>query len=124
MGKVTEYKVIRYSESFKLTVVRDIEENHLSIHEVLKKYDLCSTNTVSRWLKRYGKAHLLPKRILVMTPEEQSKSAVVAAENKALKDALVSLQLKQLKQEAYYTVALRDLGIDRETYEKKNGTPP
>ena len=36
----------RYSEAFKLSVIRDIEGNHLALENARKKCEICGSNTI------------------------------------------------------------------------------
>lgn len=119
---VTRQKCKRYSEAFKLTVIRDIEENYLSMNKAAKKYDLCDP-TIKRWLEKYGKHHLLPIKILVMEPSEQDPIAAKEARIKELESLVVTMQLKEHRQAIFYEEALRQLGASREVFEKKTGLP-
>ncbi len=46
---------VRYSDAFKLKVVQDIEKGKLTISEARRLYEINGTNTVYRWLRKYGK---------------------------------------------------------------------
>jgi transposase-like protein len=43
-----------YSQSFKLNLVRQIEEGHLSIMAARKQHGIQSHSTVLNWLRKYG----------------------------------------------------------------------
>lgn len=43
-----------YSMSFKLEVVKEIENGSLSTHGALRKYGIQSRSTVVSWLRKYG----------------------------------------------------------------------
>ena len=60
----------RYSEAFKLQVVREIEEGkHASCHAASQAYGIRGLMTVPRWIRAYGKEHILRKVIRVETTE-------------------------------------------------------
>ena len=45
----------RYSEAFKLHIIKEIESGHLSMSSAKRKYDIPGAVTIPGWLKRYGK---------------------------------------------------------------------
>ncbi len=57
---------IRYSEAFKRHVVKEIEEGKFnSLQEAREKYGIKGHSTITFWLKKYGKEHLLLKTVRV-----------------------------------------------------------
>jgi len=55
-----EKSVVRYSEAFKLQVVSELETGKLGcIFEARKRYAIKGVGTVDRWVRKYGKNHLL-----------------------------------------------------------------
>ena len=65
---------VRYSESFKLHVVSEIDSGHLTIYGARRRYRIRGGETVQKWLRSYGKDHLLGKVVRVERPEENDKS--------------------------------------------------
>ena len=58
---------IRYSEAFKLQVVREIEQGRFeSGWAAGRAYVVKGAETVTLWIRRYGKEHLLQKAVRVM----------------------------------------------------------
>jgi transposase len=116
---VTGRTSVRYSESFKLAVIRDIEENHMTIHSALKKYDIRGAMTINKWIKKYGKAHLLPKKIIVMEINERDELSLLKARLAEVERLALSQQLELQRMGIYYTEALRQVGTERAAFEKK-----
>lgn len=52
---------VRYSDCFKRSIVEEIEKNGLSIEDCRRKYGIGGSSTIQKWLKKYGKNHLLNK---------------------------------------------------------------
>nr|WP_314287350.1 transposase [uncultured Capnocytophaga sp.] len=52
---------VRYSDCFKRSIVEEIEKNGLSIEDCRRKYAIGGSTTIQKWLKKYGKNHLLNK---------------------------------------------------------------
>ena len=87
METIQQKSVIRYSISFRQMVVKEIEEGS-SFEQVKKKYDIHGGTTVQRWIKNFGKNHLLNKIIRVETMDERNKIKQLEEDNKRLKQAL------------------------------------
>jgi transposase-like protein len=118
---------IQYSEAFKLQVVREVEEGkHASCWAAREAYGIRGSMTVARWVREYGKSHLLGKVVHVQSPGERSevrklKDRVVVLE-KALVDAHLDLRLER----AYLEIACEEgwKGSVDELKKKGGGLPP
>jgi transposase-like protein len=112
-------KVIRYSEAFKMGVVRELESSGLTFGELQRKYGIGGEGTVQYWVRKYGNG-TRGKVIRVQKPEEidqlkQAKDRVRLLEM-ALADANVELVLER----AYMRLACERAGItDLEGFKKK-----
>ena len=93
--------IVRYSDCFKRSVIEEIEKNGLSIEECRRKYAIGGATTIQKWLKMYGKNHLLNKIVRVETIDEIQEINALKKENKALKEAFANLSLKNLVLETY-----------------------
>lgn len=113
--------VKRYSEAFKLQVVREYEAGgHASISAVGRKYGITGLGTIKRWLKRYGKGHLMKKLIRVEAPGEGDRLKELEREVRRLKEALGEAHLDLQLGEAYLRIACRRAGEeDVEAFKKK-----
>lgn len=107
--------VILYSTAFKLQVVEEIEKKGLSIEDCRRKYGISGSSTIQRWLKEFGKNHLLNKVLRVETRGEQDELKRLRAELKALKQAYAELSLDHKCSEKVIEVAdeLFDLGLKK-----------
>ena len=86
--------LFRYSEAFKLQVVRELEEGkHASCHAAAAVYGIGGLTTVKHWVQAYGKEHLLRKVIRVETPEERSELRKTKDRIKELERALVDAHI-------------------------------
>lgn len=112
-------KQIRYSESFKLEVIRRMEEEGLSATGVANRYEIKGQSTIKRWLARYGKNQLMAKQVLVMNIKEQDALKRLKEENAELRKLVVKFQLENLANESYLEIACEQLGIDKELLKKK-----
>lgn len=112
--------VRRYSDCFKLQVVEEIEKNGLSIEDCRRKYGIAGGETIQKWLRKFGKQHLLNKIVRVETREEIDELKRLRAENKALKEAYAELSLHHKCSEKVIEVAdeLFDLDLKKK-YEQE-----
>ena len=85
--------IIRYSISFKQKVVREIEEEGLAIIAASRRYGIKGGNTISTWIKQFGKNHLLSKIVRVEMKGEKDRTKELEKENKKLKEALADAYL-------------------------------
>jgi transposase len=122
MKKSSKKETRRYTEAFKLQVISELEQGGTGVTELQKKYDICGSATIGRWLKRYGKNHLINKKVIIMTPDEQTALVKKEAKIKELEQVIVRLNLEQFKTKMFYEQALRELGEEQTVFEKKSGT--
>jgi len=55
-------ETLRHSEAFKLQVVSELESGKFKcIFETMKRYDIRGCGTIERWIRKYGKNHLLKR---------------------------------------------------------------
>ena len=114
--------VIRYSEAFKLQVIRELEAGRFtSIREASRAYGIKGAETVVKWVRRYGKNHLLGKVIVVMKANEQTEVQALRKQVRELKAALVDAHLDLRLDAAYLKIACRRAGEeDVEAFKKKH----
>lgn len=86
-------KIYRYSDCFKQSVVAEIEKNGLSIEEARRRYGIGGSETIQKWLVRFGKNHLLSKVVRVETKEERDELHRLREELKALKITYAELAI-------------------------------
>ena len=62
-----------YSLSFKLQVVQEIEQGHLTRSQALDKYGIQARSTIGNWLKKYGNFdyEYTVGQIMSKTPEQR-----------------------------------------------------
>ena len=121
-----EKSVVRYSEAFKLQVVLELETGKLGcIFEARKRYAIKGIGTVDRWVRKYGKNHLLKKVVRVESTNERDQLTELKKKNRELESALSDAHLDLRLERAWLKIACKAGGIDDvETFKKKaNGTP-
>lgn len=84
----TVRNVNRYSIGFKLRVVEEIEKQGLLVEEAKRRYGINGGQTIQRWIRKFGKHHLLHTVIRIETMEEKDQLKKLQAENQQLKMAL------------------------------------
>ena len=111
----------RYSHSFKQHVVSLIESGELSIEQVRKRYDIRGSTTIQRWLKHFGRTHLLPQMVRIQMPDEIDRIKQLEREKQALESALAQSQMKILTLESLLEQVEADDQID---VKKSTGRKP
>ena len=101
---------IPYSEAFKLQIVRELETGkHRNCWAAGQAYGIGGGATVQRWMRKYGKSHLLGKVVRVQTPEERSELRKAKDRVRELEQALVDAHLDLRLERAHLELAC-DLG--------------
>ena len=113
--------VIKYSESFKLQVVRDLENRRFrTIKEAGSFYGIQGATTIKRWLIKFGKDRLMPRVVRVETPDEQNELKRLRQRVRQLEGLLADKELGLVISETYLELACERAGIaDVEEFKKK-----
>jgi transposase len=90
---VNEKKVVRYGISFKQQVVNEFE-NGISLSELNRKYGIGGAHTIQKWVKKFGKSHLLNKVVRIETMDERDRVKQLEDELKAVKVALADSMMR------------------------------
>ena len=105
--------VRRYSEAFKLKVVRGLESGEVgSMNEARERYGIGGRATVQRWLRRLGKNQLLGRVVRVETADEKSELKRLRKQVRDLEHALAQTRMKELINQAYFEIVCEDQGIE------------
>ena len=92
-----EREYYRYSEAFKRHVVSEIELGKFkSLKEARERFGIKGISTVSRWLKKYGKEDLLPKKVRIEMPKEQDEIKSLKRRIKELEKALSATRVGEV----------------------------
>jgi transposase-like protein len=113
--------VIRYSESFKLQVVRDLESGRFAnIGQAASHYGIKGSVTIRGWLIKFGKDRLMPRVVRVETPDEQHELKRLRQRVRQLEGLLADKELGLVISETYLELACERAGIlDVEDFKKK-----
>jgi len=113
---------VRYSEAFKLEVVRELESECRSFEEVRRKYGIGGCDTVQNWVRRYGKG-TRGKVVRVERPEEINELQRLRERTRRLEKALADANLDLALERSYTRLACERAGIkDVEEFKKNNAT--
>lgn len=104
--------VVRYSIGFKKQIVRQIEEEGLGIQEVRQRYGIAGGATIQRWLRKFGKNHLLNRVVRIETMEEKDQIKALRDEIRKLKSALADSIVAQKCLEAVIDEANKEYKTD------------
>jgi transposase-like protein len=112
--------VIRYSPAFKRKIVEEIESGKFTVGEVRRIYDIKGSDTIERWLKKFGREHLLSRVIRVEMRDEKDKLKDLERQKRELESALAQAHLKILSLETMIDIAEDRFDIK---IKKKSDTP-
>jgi transposase len=114
---------MKYSEGFKLQILRELEEGKFESQRALRRrYGIRGGGTLPDWIRKYGRTHLLTRVIRVEKPDEQSEVSLLRKRVKSLEKALAEAHLDWKLAEAYTRIACQTAGIaDVEEFKKKHG---
>lgn len=112
-------KVIRYSQGFKMQLVREVEAGESSPFAVQRKYGIKGTNTVMRWVRQYGSGKY-GKLIRVEKADEVNQTSQLRSELRKVKEALADTHMDLALERAYLVVACEELEQSLEGFKKKH----
>lgn len=115
---------IRYSEAFKMAVVREVETENLPFRQAERKYGIKGCGRVASWVRRYGNG-TRGKIIRVEKPEEIDELKRLRDRVRRLETALADANVELAVERAYTRIACKRAGIqDVEAFKKKAGGTP
>lgn len=109
---------IRYSEAFKMAIVRELEEHDLPCEHLRRKYGIKGCFTVQAWVRKYGKGSR-GIRIRVEKPEEINELKRLKARIRQLESALADANIDRALERAFTELACERAGVDVEEFKKK-----
>jgi transposase len=115
---------IRYSQAFKMEVVRELEEGGLAFSDLALKYGIRGKTTVGRWVRQYGNGSR-GKVIRVERPGEINELKRLQARVRLLEASLADANIDAALERAYTRLACQRAGItDVAEFKKKADGPP
>jgi transposase len=101
---------VRYSEAFKMQVVRELEGGGINRDQLRRKYGIGGGGNLQRWIWRYGNGSI-GKVIRVEKPEEIDEKAQLKRRVRALEHALADLNIDLALERQYVRLACERAGI-------------
>lgn len=115
---------IRYSEAFKMEVVRELEDNDLPVEWLKRKYGIRGNGTIPKWAGKYGNGSR-GKVIRVQRPEEIDETKRLKERVRRLETALADANVDLALERAYTRLACKRAGIkDVDEFKKKVAGQP
>src|SRR5258706_3247376 len=115
---------IRYSEAFKMQVVREVELEGVACDHVRRKYGIGGRATVPSWVRKYGNGSW-GRRIRVETPEEINHTEQLKRRVRALERALADANIELVLERQFTRIACQKVGrTDSVELKKKSGGHP
>ena len=112
---------MRYSEAFKQQVISELEAGKLSsISEANRVYGIRGAETVTQWIRKYGREDLLPKKIKIETMKERDELKEARKRIRELEAALADAHIDHSLGDSYLNIACKRLGMDVSDFKKKN----
>jgi transposase-like protein len=113
--------VVRYSEAFKVRLVEDVARGkYASLAEAQRRNGIGGGETLTAWIKRYGRGDILPKRIKVETVDEIDELKEARKRIRELEAALADAHMDYCLESAFLDIACERLGTTTEDLKKKN----
>jgi transposase-like protein len=110
---------IRYSQAFKMAVVRELEEQDVPFEQVRRKYGIRGCNTVQKWVRKFGNGSR-GVRIRVEKPEQINEQEQLKRRVRALEQALADANIDLALERQYARLACERAGIqDVAAFKKK-----
>jgi len=118
--------VMRYSEAFQQQVVREIETGRFSsAYEARQHYEIRGCDTVTRWIKKFGKNPIMTKVVRVEKQSETDELNRLRERVRQLEKAVADQFLAHEIDKSYLEIACERAGIeDVESFKKKAGGKP
>ncbi len=111
--------VIRYSKSFKLQLVREVESGQSCAWAVGRKYGLKGQGTVMRWVRQFGSGRY-GKVIRVEKADEANEAVRLRSELRRAKEALADAHMELALEKAFLAVACEEMHQSLEEFKKKH----
>jgi transposase-like protein len=114
-------ETVSYSEAFKMRVVGEISSGKFaSMSQARNAYGICGKTTIQKWIKKYGREDLLPKRVRIETMAERDELKEAKARIRDLEKALADSHMDYCLERAFLEIACEKMGTTRDELKKKN----
>ena len=113
--------ILRYSLAFQQKVVSEIESGKLNIGDARRLYDIRGHETIQKWIRKFGKNHLLSKVVRIEMKDEKDRVRELEKRIRQLESALADEHIKNAVLESLVEIARDKYGLD---LKKKSGQAP
>lgn len=113
--------IVRYSETFKMSVVKEYESGGLTKSEINRKFGIKGGATFNGWLNKYGSPNSQNKIMRVESKGEINRLKELEKENKRLKEIIANQAIRNVTQESFLEVFAEEQGVTVEQLKKKLG---
>jgi transposase-like protein len=111
-GKDGQFReAVRYSEAFKIAIVRELEKELAPVEHVRRKYGIAGIGTIRKWIDKYGNG-TRGKVIRVETPKEIDETKKLKERVKRLETLLADTNLELALERQYTRLACERAGIE------------
>ena len=113
--------VIRYSESFKMQVVKELEEGrHGNYNEAKRAYGIGASSTIIKWHAKYGSTYKKRKFIRVESQADRNEMEQMRQRIRDLERTLSDTTMELCLERQWLKMACKKAGIaDVESFKKK-----
>jgi len=113
--------ILRYSEAFKRQVVEEIGRGkHRSPYAAQEAYGIKGHETVNKWVRKYGREDLLPKRLRIETMKEIDELKEARKQIRILKAAVADAHIDCCLEKGFLRAACDRLGVTPDEFKKKH----
>lgn len=106
-------EVVRYSEAFKMQVIRELVGGRWrSREEARQHYGIRGAVTLSAWVRKYGPASIQGRVIRVETVDERGQIKALKMRIKELERAVVDSKVQEAMYKAYFDIVCREYGVE------------
>jgi len=119
MSKSAIKPAVRYSESFKIQVVRELEKGLINMDQIRRKYGIGSGGSIRNWIGKYGNG-TVGKVIRVEKREEVNERAALKKRVRQLEALVADSQVDLAIERATSKLLAQRAGVvDLEEFKKK-----
>lgn len=116
-----ESTAIRYSEAFKRQVVDEIACGKFSsAYKAQQAYGIRGNTTITKWIRKYGREDLLPKRVRIETMDEIDQLKEARKRIRELEAALADAHIDHCLEHAFLEIACERMETGVDDFKKKN----
>ena len=109
---------VRYSEAFKIQIVRELETGEINLAQMQRKYGIGARASIRNWNAKYGNGSI-GKIIRVEKPKEINELKRLKERVRRLESALADANIDLALERAFTELACERAGVEVEEFKKK-----